>query len=41
MKHRLGTVSRYILQEGLNQCHSAPTLPLVQCGSRHIDVWFA
>ena len=30
MKHRLGTVSKYILQDGFNRCHSAPTSPLVQ-----------
>ena len=30
MKFRLGTVSKYILQEGLNRFHSAPTSPLVQ-----------
>ena len=30
MKHRLGTVSKYILQEGLNRFHGAPNSPLVQ-----------
>ena len=30
MKHRLGRVSKYILQEGLNRFHCAPTSPLVQ-----------
>ena len=29
MKHRLGTVSKYILHEGLNRLHGAPNSPLV------------
>ena len=29
-KHRLGTVSKNILYEGLNRFHGAPTSPLVQ-----------
>ena len=30
MKHCLGTVSKYILQDGLNRFHGAPTSPLIQ-----------
>ena len=30
MKHRIGTASNYILQEGLNRFHGAPNSPLVQ-----------
>ena len=40
-KHRLGTVSKNILLEGLNQFNGAPTSPLVQMCIKHIYVWFA
>ena len=42
-KHRLGTVSKNILLEGLSRFNGAPTSPLVQMWIKtHIlDVWFA
>ena len=36
-KHHLGTVSKNILQEGLNRFHGAPTSPLVKPHSHIAD----